>query len=81
MTTPENTAANAEYHGILAAGAQFDLLRVILDTLDDDDSRTLTQDAAANYVVAFKRSMRQRVNEYLDSRAAWGAYLDSHARA
>jgi hypothetical protein len=55
--------------GLDAAAVQFDALRSILDTLDEDAARTLAQDASAEFVVAFKRSLRQRVTEYLDTRA------------
>ena len=65
---PENTAANATYHGIMAAAVQFDIVRSILDTLDEDAARTLAQDVSAEYVVAFNRSLKQRVTEYLDAR-------------
>ena len=56
--------------GLNAAEVQFDALRVILDTLDDeDDALALVRDASAEFVVAFKRSMNQRLNEYIDARA------------
>ena len=61
-----NKAADA---GLDAAAVQFDALRSILDTLDEDAARTLAQDVSAEYVVAFKRSLKQRVTEYLDNRA------------
>jgi hypothetical protein len=67
----ENAAINnkAADAGLDAAAVQFDALRVILDTLDDeDDALALVRDASAEFVVAFKRSMKQRVTEYLDSR-------------
>ena len=53
-----------------AAAVQFEALRVILDAFDgEEECLELMKDAAAQYVVAFKRSMRQRVREYLDDRA------------
>ena len=61
-----NKAADA---GIDAAAVQFAALRSILGTLDEDAARTLAQDASAEFVVAFKRSLKQRVTEYLDNRA------------
>jgi len=61
-----NKAADA---GLDAAAVQFEALRVILDALDDDAARTLAQDASAEFVVAFKRLLKKRVTEYLDSRA------------
>ena len=76
--TPEHTAVNnaAADAGRDAAAVQFEALRVILDALDDDDARTLAQDASAEYVVAFKRSLKQRVDTYLDSRADTDAAAD-----
>ena len=56
--------------GIDAAAVQFEALRVILDAFDDEEAcMELLKDAAAQYVVTFKRSMRQRLREYLADRA------------
>ena len=68
----ENAAINnkAADAGLDAAAVQFEALRVILDTLDDeDDALALVRDASTEFVVAFKRSMNRRLSEYLDSRA------------
>jgi hypothetical protein len=61
-----NKAADA---GLDAAAVQFEAIRFLLDALNEDDARTLAQDVSAEYVVAFKRSLKQRVTEYLDARA------------
>ena len=62
-----NRAADA---GLDAAAVQFDALRVILDTLDDeDDCVEVIDDIRAAFVVAFNRHIHAKLREYLDDRA------------
>ena len=63
----------AAHAGLDAAGGQFDALRVFLDALDiteqEQDFYLLMYDARSAFCVAFKRSMKSRLDEYLDDRA------------
>jgi hypothetical protein len=60
---------NAAHAGFDAAGRQFDMLRSLLDAMDDDAARTLVQDAHSAFIVAFKSTMEPALDEYLYNRA------------
>ena len=48
----------------------FVALQLELDAIkDEDDARAVAQDASDEFVVAFKRLLKKRVTEYLNSRA------------
>ena len=66
----ENAAINnkAADAGLDAAAVQFEAIRSLLDTLDEDDALALVRDASAEFVGAFIRSMNRRLNEYIDAR-------------
>jgi hypothetical protein len=69
--TPEHTAVNnaAADAGLDAADLFFVALQLELDAIkNEDDVRAVAQDATAEFVVAFKRLLKRRVNEYLDDR-------------
>jgi hypothetical protein len=69
MSKLTEAAANA---GLDAAAVQFEALRVDLDALDmteqEQDFYWLMDDARNAFCVAFKRSMKSRLDEYLDAR-------------
>ena len=69
MSKLTEAAANA---GLDAAAVQFNALRVFLDALDmteqEHDFYWLMDDARNAFCVAFKRSMKSRLDEYFDAR-------------
>jgi hypothetical protein len=71
MMIPEHTAVNnaSADAGLDAADLFFVALQLELDAIKDEDAaRAVAQDASAEFVVAFKRLLKQRVRKYLDDR-------------